>query len=58
MDLFVKLRGQEEWRWAHNPKIPGSKPGEARFFYFKIKNLNISIIDYFCRVVLKSKIAI
>ena len=40
MVLFVKLRGQEEWRWAHNPKIPGSKPGEAKFFLifaFKIK---------------------
>ena len=37
---MVKLRGQEEWRWAHNPKIPGSKPGEAKFFLifaFKIK---------------------
>jgi hypothetical protein len=26
--------GTEVVRWAHNPKVPGSKPGDANFFDF------------------------
>ncbi len=29
-------RGMEQWlaRWAHNPKVVGSNPTPAIFFYF------------------------
>ena len=29
---WLLLCGAEEACWAHNPKVPGSKPGEAKLF--------------------------
>ena len=31
-ELWYLLAGAEEACWAHNPKVPGSKPGRATSF--------------------------
>ena len=30
MSKVLKRDSKEELRWAHNPEVPGSKPGSAR----------------------------
>ena len=44
------LRGAEEACWAHNPKVPGSKPGEA--------NLCGGIVQLVERLLCMQKVAV